>query len=97
MNRKRFQMASCSQDVVHRVGKVALRCLESGNAILNCLNWRVRRLTRSSPWGGSRPRGSWSVEQAGRVEIMGQATLVSPLMDGVGCALVYFEPPVVSI
>ena len=97
MNRKRFQMASCSKDVVHRVGKVALRRPESGNAILSRLNRRVRWLTRSSPWGGSRPKGSWSVEQAGRVEIMVQATLVSPLMDGIGRALLSLELPVVSV
>ena len=97
MNRKRFQMVSCGKDVVHRVGKVALRRPESGNAILSRLTRRVRRATRPSPRGGSRPRGSWSVEQAGRVEIMGQATLVSPLMDGVGRALLSLEPPVVSV
>ena len=97
MNRKRFQMASCGKDVVHWVGKVTLRCPESGDAIHNWLNRRVRRLARSSPWGGSRPGSSRSVEQAGRVEIRGQATLMPPLMDGVRCALVPFEPPVVSI
>ena len=97
MDRERLQMASCGKHVIHRVGKVALRRPESGNAILSRLTRRVRRATRPSPRGGSRPRGSGSVEQAGRVEIMGQATLVSPLMDGVRCALLSFEPPIVSV
>ena len=97
MNRKRFQMASCSKDVVHRVGKVTLKCPKSGDAIHNWLNRRVRRLARSSPWGGSCPGSSRSVEQASRIEIMGQATLVSPLMDGVGRALLSFKPPVVGV
>ena len=97
MNQKRLQMASCGKHVIHRVGKVALRRPESENVILNWLNRRVRRAARSSPRGGSSPRGSWSVKQAGRVVVIGQATLVSPLMDGVGCALLSLEPPVVGV
>ena len=97
MNRKGFQMASCGKDVVHRVVKVTSRCLESGNVIHSWLKRRVRWLARPSPRGGSRPGSSRGVKQAGRVEIRGQATLVHPLMDGVRCALVPFEPLVVGI
>ena len=97
MDREGLQMASCGKHVIHRVREVASRGTETRNLTLNWLNRRVRWAARSSCRGGSHLGGSGNVEQTGRVEVMGQATLVSPLMDGVGRALLFLEPSVVSV